>query len=327
MNKDVVNPKRVISELSKEEVAIVIAIGSVSASDICRKYIDEYAIRTDNIIVPNPYTTLRFFFCDGDVCNEEMLRKDSPEYQLVREMFHDKESLKIFQAIMDAKLYNGPDDDYELVLYDDIKDVYYYDEAYGFEKFMPHDQKYATVLDCGAYIGDSIKDICNEVNAENILYYAFEPQSYNYNILINDRRLEEYCSELRTYNCGLGEKDGKVQFMIPPSGARDGGHIVYCEADKNSKEIMECTIKSIDNMGIEIRGNLFIKMDIEGAELSALKGAYDTIMRYHPCFSICVHHRKNDITEIPLFIKGLGLDYDYYLIGGYHTILLAIPRK
>lgn len=68
-------------------------------------------------------------------------------------------------------------------------------------------------------------------------------------------------------------------------------------------------------------------MDIEGAEVSALKGSIKTIKKYKPTLSICVHHRKNDITEIPLFISSLGIDYKYYLRGGYHTVFIAIPNK
>lgn len=326
MGMPVVNPETVKDELNREDVAVVIAVGSVCACDICHEYIKGYAERTDNIIVPNPYTILRFFFCDEDVCKETMLPKSAPEYVQVREMFNDDESINIFNMIMKSRVYGGAGDDYELVFYDDIRDVYYYDEKYGFEKVVLGQDEWKTVLDCGAFIGDSIEDICKELKNGRILYYAFEPQVCNYEMIIKNEELQQYCTDLRVINCGVGEKDEILEFMVPPSGARDGGHVVYAEADKRSAEINECKINSIDSLNLEIRGNLFIKMDIEGAELGALKGAEKTIKKYRPTLSICVHHRKNDITQIPLFVKRLGVDYNYYLRGGYHTILLAIPK-
>lgn len=50
-------------------------------------------------------------------------------------------------------------------------------------------------------------------------------------------------------------------------------------------------------MNLEIKGQLYIKMDIEGSEMAALMGAKETIKRHKPYLAICVYHRKNDLTE------------------------------
>jgi FkbM family methyltransferase len=62
----------------------------------------------------------------------------------------------------------------------------------------------------------------------------------------------------------------------------------------------------------------FIKMDIEGAELNALKGAVDTIKKHKPKLAICVYHSMEDFGTIPKFINELNLGYKFYL--GHYTI-------
>ena len=57
----------------------------------------------------------------------------------------------------------------------------------------------------------------------------------------------------------------------------------------------------------------FIKMDIEGSELEALKGAKNQIMNYSPRLAICVYHKREDLITIPQYIKKLVPEYKLYL--------------
>jgi len=56
-----------------------------------------------------------------------------------------------------------------------------------------------------------------------------------------------------------------------------------------------------------------IKLDIEGAEVAALKGAQKVIQAQKPKLAICNYHLPADIWEVPLIIKDLAPEYKLYL--------------
>lgn len=71
----------------------------------------------------------------------------------------------------------------------------------------------------------------------------------------------------------------------------------------------------------------FIKMDIEGAELEALRGAEQTIRKYHPKLAISVYHDPTHFASIPGWLASLNLGYrlflDHFTIHSEETVLFA----
>lgn len=71
----------------------------------------------------------------------------------------------------------------------------------------------------------------------------------------------------------------------------------------------------------------FIKMDIEGAELKALRGAEQTLRNHKPALAISLYHKDEDFIEIPQYLNSLNLGYKFYLehftIYRSETILFA----
>lgn len=57
----------------------------------------------------------------------------------------------------------------------------------------------------------------------------------------------------------------------------------------------------------------FIKMDIEGAELSALRGAEQTLRRDPPRLELSAYHRLDDLALIPDYLLSLDLGYRLHL--------------
>jgi FkbM family methyltransferase len=131
--------------------------------------------------------------------------------------------------------------------------------------------------------------------------YSFEPEPTQYKLCKETIEKGGY-DNWEIYNCGVYDETGKLYFDSNAS------------CTKVSEEgNIEVDVIRLDDFFREHEAPTFIKMDIEGAELSALKGCSDTIRLYKPKLAICVYHKPEDIFEIPEYILSLNPDYKMYL--------------
>ncbi|WP_300450987.1 FkbM family methyltransferase [uncultured Helicobacter sp.] len=181
------------------------------------------------------------------------------------------------------------------------------------------------MIDCGAYDGDTCLEFVRYV-PEYEKIYALEPDSKLVPQLIENTK--------------------HLRCEVIPKGASHTKEIIYFAEEnsgtsrisENNGIALECD--SIDNilktnsmnMGGGHKNNSkpvsFIKMDIEGGELNALKGAKETITTYRPKLAICMYHRREDFITLPQFILSLNPHYKLYLRNrnplAEDTILFAI---
>ena len=72
----------------------------------------------------------------------------------------------------------------------------------------------------------------------------------------------------------------------------------------------------------------FIKMDVEGAEYEALRGAEQTIRTQRPKLAISIYHKPEDILDLPQLLLSYQPEYRFYLrhycIFNNETVLYAI---
>lgn len=100
---------------------------------------------------------------------------------------------------------------------------------------------------------------------------------------------------------GLHEKTGKLYFV-------DNQHGSMLSEQGGSSEI---EVTSLDDT---ITGKVsFIKMDIKGSEIPALRGGERVIRENKPKLAVCVYHLEEDLWEIPLLIKQLAPEYKIYM--------------
>ncbi len=174
-------------------------------------------------------------------------------------------------------------------------------------------------VDCGAYTGDTASIFINELKKRGIdlptKIVCFEPDEKNFRKLVERKIPNAVCLKK-----GTSDKAETVHFSQKGTSASmvsDDGDIVI-ETD------------TIDNV-LDGKKATLIKMDIEGAELSTLKGAAKTIKKYKPSLAICIYHKKADLYEIPQYIHRLVAEYRFYVRiyshNSHELVLYAIPQK
>lgn len=157
-------------------------------------------------------------------------------------------------------------------------------------------------VDCGAYVGDTLKTFLQYWPTPKAIY-ALEPDPEN---LI---RLKAWVSELpailrasvNLQPYAASSHGGKVKFSSAGLGSR---------VDENGSIQVETAL--LDELFKEITVT-FIKMDIEGAEIDAINGARRIIQRDHPIVAACVYHRQEHLWEIPLLLHSIYPGYRFFL--------------
>jgi FkbM family methyltransferase len=170
------------------------------------------------------------------------------------------------------------------------------------------------LIDCGAFNGDTIETLAHADYSFDAIA-AFEPDPENFAALAirAQRHGRAFC-----FPCGVAGATRMVRFQAGGgTGSReaaDGNVVVQCVA--------------IDD-ALGDFGPTYVKMDIEGAELDALRGARKTIAASRPALAIALYHQPEHLWEIPLEIASWKLDYRMEIRGhaynSFETVLYAFP--
>lgn len=224
----------------------------------------------------------------------------------------------------DKKLTDNDDNNYSILLNKDnyilpYNNVCYYMGNGLFEnsliewcKELGNSDK--NMLDIGAHTGTYSIPLSKYFNK----IYAFEPQKMTYYALCGSVALSN-CQNIECINYGLGspEQTGNCDLNIISD---DGGGSTILDISDISKNIRKETIRvrTLDSFNIKNIG--FIKMDIEGNELNALKGSISTLVESNN--PSILFESNNNNKELFNYICD-ELEYTIININGYSNMFLA----
>lgn len=161
------------------------------------------------------------------------------------------------------------------------------------------------VVDAGAANGDSIEKF-RQKQPHFEKWFAFEPDPILHPKLLDYIRENTLEGKVVPEKTPLVERSGTVHMKI-----RFGTGTTALTGGPGS-DVESYLAKSIDDYLAGQRISI-IKMDVEGAELSLLRGAEQSIRNHRPKLLISVYHEIEDLFQIPEYISSLKLGYRFHL--------------
>lgn len=146
------------------------------------------------------------------------------------------------------------------------------DHLYGALQYVTN---FKVAIECGAHQGIWTKELLASFDR----VHAFEPQPDNFLKLAGRSPFPNSCvafNNLVAYNSAVGDKD-RLRFLAPGNKNTGQYHIV---------DIGETPARMVKVDNYSFREVGFIKLDVEGYELFALKGAERTILESKPVILI-----------------------------------------
>ncbi len=209
----------------------------------------------------------------------EFARAHKEEIEKAYSLLADDFSKKVFEEIISYKL-DGKISHLVSCQSEDALELFDFNENENY-------------LDLGAYNGDTVLQFIEKVKKYNSIT-AVEPDIKNFRKL---QKNTECLENITLINKAVSEKSGKISFSTAGGrNSRVGGE-------------NEILATSIDDLNEDFT---FIKFDVEGQELSAIKGAVNTIEK-QPKMLISAYHRSEDIFTIPLAVNEINPQYKIYL--------------
>jgi FkbM family methyltransferase len=172
-------------------------------------------------------------------------------------------------------------------------------EAELFEAIVPVG---GLVVEGGANIGAHTVGLSRRVGPTGTVL-AFEPQRLVFQALCANLALNS-CANVHALHCGVGETSGAITVpFLPPDQPFNFGGLSLREATHG--EVV--ALRRIDDIGLGACH--VIKLDIEGMEVEALRGAADTVRAHRPI--LFVENDRQDRSE-ELVSLILGWNYRIY---------------
>ncbi len=270
-------------------------------SDICREYDDffivmSFAVHDDETIEnvfrmskEHPLVAPDVPVADDEFFTREFIQQHDAEFDEAYSLLADEKSRENYIKILNFKVSGKIE-----YLFDAEEEK---DNIYK-NVFNLSDEE--VFVDLGAYDGDTIVEFIDNCQGKYKKIFAFEADEKNFKKLTKNT---ENLSAVTAYN--LAAWDKKDTLLFEKKKGRN--------SKLSSSGNVSVKADSVDNVINE--KITILKMDIEGSEYKAIKGAEKTIKAYKPKLYICAYHRNSDMFRLPLTINSIVPGYKFYF---YH---------
>lgn len=152
-------------------------------------------------------------------------------------------------------------------------------------------------VDCGAYDGDTLEIFIKNQDNKFKKYIAIEADE------INCTKIQQKIDDNRVsvLNHFIADDNYVINFESTGTSYGMGG--------ANGSSVMTKTLDELTYSDAPT----FIKVNLEGYDLDAIRGASTIIKEYKPIVSVQGHHKSNHFWEIIETLKAMADDYKFYL--------------
>lgn len=176
-------------------------------------------------------------------------------------------------------------------------------------------------VDAGCFDGTTSIQFANWINDLNCKIWAFEPDQIQYEVCKTNLAP---LSSSKLYMMALSDEESFLKLDMVGEGS---SHLNDNKLKEGSVEVAAIPMDVL--LGDEQID--YIKMDTEGWELHALRGAERIIREQRPALAISLYHRRGDVLEIPNLLLKYNPEYRFSL-GHYNlfqieTVLYAIDSS
>lgn len=230
----------------------------------------------------------------SQVFTYDFFKQNEEKIEKLYSLFDDEESVAVLDGIINYKLSGKIE--YLKNTETDISDFIL--------STLPT-EKYRYYCDGGAYRGENSRQaLCFFPNLEKI--YAFEPDPSSFKKLSSVEFPAKISPHL--FNASLGESDGECEFIVCKNRASS---LLTSRPESAAKKILRIAQYSLDSV-LPKKSGAFIKLDVEGNELNALKGA-SKLIKSGCDMQISLYHKSEDLFALPLYIASLNSEYKFYI--------------
>jgi FkbM family methyltransferase len=239
--------------------------------------------------------------------NDYFKKIDKSNYNWLTDHIADDKSKKILTDLHEFRKTADP-------LYIPRSDYEIYDHP------CVHAKKGFHIIDGGAWIGDTAQFFYKKTGGDCFIH-CFEPSK------VSLEQIE--IPNVRKIQKGLYDKDATMNFVENQKSGSQNFIMPFSEENQNNETI---SVIRLDSYRKHIKTKIdMIKLDIEGAEISAIRGGTELLKTDQPDLIIALYHKYNDLWEIPKLINEVNPEYRFFL--GHHsqycfdTILYATVRN
>jgi FkbM family methyltransferase len=164
-----------------------------------------------------------------------------------------------------------------------------------------------TFIDVGAHIGSIISEVAHSDSSVKIVAIEAIPEK--------SARLKQKFPYIELHNCAVGESSGEASFFI---NLRQSGYSSLIKPIGTSEEeICEIKVRLVRLDQIVLLNNVdVIKIDVEGAELSVLRGSTKILNASRPIIMFESAFQSNDNLEYTK--ENL---YDFFVVNDYAVLI------